>query len=225
MKYLFTLFYLLLFLFMSNPVFAQSSISLGAKAGMGISIPTLAAKHSINNINYELKGNAFYSAGFLGQYILGDRLGIETGTVISYQQYSRKDLRNSLGSLFSIDSSIGIIDRQVPIQIFYNFNHPTNPYKNFKITSGLSIDWLEVAFLNQSYNNLFISKFLAEIRIGNEGKRFGRVEYGLQYQYSLGGFHQFTAAGNKTGESLSIKYSLISFNFYYFFFNRDLSDN
>src|SRR5690606_33474077 len=154
-----------------------------------------------------------------------DRLGIETGAVINYQQYSRKELRNSFKSLLSIDSSIGIFNRQIPIQLFYKMNHPTNPYHHFKITSGISLDWLEAEFLNQKYNSMFVSSLLFGLRMGTEGKKSGRFEYGLQYQYSLGGFHEFTAEGNKTGESLSIKYSLVSFNFYYFFFNRDLSDN
>lgn len=222
MKYSFTALCLSIFLYLPESAYAQNSISLGAKAGLGFSIPTLAVRQSINGINYDLRGNASYSFGFLGQYILGDRLGIETGTVLSYQQYSRKDLKTSMESLFSIDSSVGIIDRQIPIQIFYKFTHPTNPYKHFKITSGMSVDWLEVEFLNQKYNNLFISKFLLEIRMGNEGRRYGRFEYGLQYQCSVGGNHYFPRDKQNTSDSLSIKYSVISLNLYYFFFNTDI---
>lgn len=212
----------MLFPYLVKPVHGQNSISLGAKGGLGTSIPTLSALKSINGITYELRGNASYSIGLLGQYILGDRLGIETGIASNYQQYSRKDLKNSFKSLLSLDSSIGIINRQIPIQLFYKMNHPTNPYQHFKITSGISLDWLEAEYKHQKYNTMFISNFLIGLRMGTEGKRYGRVEYGLQYQYSLGGFHQFKTAGNITGESLSIKYSLISFNFYYFFFNKDL---
>ncbi|MBO9699980.1 MAG: hypothetical protein J7604_07200 [Sporocytophaga sp.] len=222
MKYLFTLFYLSLFPFLVKSVDAQNSISAGPKVGLGYSIPTLAIRQSANGINYELRGNASYSLGFLGQYILGDRLGIESGTAISYQQFSRKDLKNSFKSLMSIDSSIGVINYQIPIQLFYKFSHPTNPYKYFKITSGISLDMLEVEFLYQQYNHLILSKYLVEFRMGNEGKRYGRFEYGLQYQCSIGGYHNFPRSKQNASDSLNIKYSIISFNLYYFFLNKDI---
>lgn len=222
MKYLFTVFCLSLFPYLVKSVHAQNGISLGAKAGLGFSIPTLAARQSVNGINYELRGNTAYSIGFLGQYTLGDRLGIETGTAISYQQFSRKDIKNSFKSLMSIDSSIGVINYQIPIQLFYKFSHPTNPYKYFKVTSGVSLDMLEVEFLYQQYNHLILSKYLIEFRMGNEGKRYGRFEYGLQYQCSIGGYQYFPRSKQNASDSLSIKYSIISFNFYYFFFNRDI---
>ncbi|WP_028979839.1 hypothetical protein [Sporocytophaga myxococcoides] len=222
MKYLYTVFCLSLLSYLAESVYAQNSISLGPKVGLGFSIPMQAVRQSINGMSYNLRGNASYSFGFMGQYILGDRLGIETGTVISYQQYSRMDLKNSIKSLLSIDSSIGIINYQIPIQLFYKFNHPTNPYKHFKITSGMSLDMLEAEFLYQQYNHLILSKYLIEFRMGNEGKRFGRLEYGLQYQCSIGGEHNFPRSTKNSSDALSIKYSLISFNIYYFFLNKDL---
>src|SRR5689334_9238304 len=130
MKYSFCLLCFSLFPFMVLSGYSQSSLSIGAIGGFGFSVPSKAVSYTSNGVNSYLRGNAFYSLGVLGQYILGDRLGIETGFLNNYQQYSPMN-SNSFKSFLSIDSSLGIINHQIPIQLLFKFNHPTDPYKHF----------------------------------------------------------------------------------------------
>jgi hypothetical protein len=204
--------------------YSQNTYSIGAKGGFGFTAPSVNATLITNSNSYNLRNNVFFSGGVLGQYLLGDLFGIETGILMTYQTYARKDLvSGSIKNFLGWNNSIGgIHDYQIPIQLIYKIKHPTNPYRHFKITAGASLDWLTTEFLKKPHSSLFISNLLLGIRMGNQRGKRGRIECGLEYEYTIGGKYNFNMKTEKGTDVLNAKYSVLSFNLYYFFLNRGL---
>jgi hypothetical protein len=222
MRYLFFIFSFTLIL-SSQLSYSQNTYSLGAKGGFGFNAPSVNATLITNSNSYNLRNNVFFSGGVLGQYLLGDLFGIETGILMTYQTYARKDLvSGSIKNFLGWNNSVGIHDYQIPIQLIYKIKHPTNPYRHFKITAGASLDWLTTEYLKKPHNSLFISNLLLGIRMGNQKGKRGRIECGLEYQYTIGGRYNFNMKTDKGIDIFNAKYSVLSFNLYYFFLNRDI---
>ncbi len=205
-------------LFVCSFCFSQNQFNLGFKTGMGFTIPagnptfTIAAQEEL------LSTNAFYSGGVLAQYLLGGKFGIESGFVLNYQSFSSKGAITTFKNYLGWYSSIGINAYQIPLQLVYKFNHRYNPSRYFKIMAGVSLDWITTEYLKKmdSDNSLFTSNLLAGLRIGNQFRKFGRLEFGLEYQYSAWGRYKIVIQDERSAGVLNAKYSVLALNLYYY---------
>ncbi|WP_018341941.1 hypothetical protein [Cytophaga aurantiaca] len=204
---------------------AQSVFSIGIKGGIGASLPDPNSSLDINGQSYSLRTHAFYTGGMLGQYVLGNTIGIETGILNTYQSYSRKDLTDpSLLQSLGWDANIGVNSYQIPIQFMYMFRMNSKPNMRFKLTGGIAMDWHTQGFLKKQENPAMVSSILFGARIKNPRGKYGRIEYGLEYQYSLNGNYTFDLKTDQGTQTLHTRYSVLSFNLYYFFFNKHTSN-
>ncbi|ABG57728.1 hypothetical protein CHU_0439 [Cytophaga hutchinsonii ATCC 33406] len=202
---------------------AQSTAcSIGIKGSVGVSVPGPHSTLDIGAQSYALRTHASYAGGILGQYVLGGVVGIETGILNTYISYSRKDLSGSyLLQSLGWDANIGINSYLVPIQLMYVLRPGINPDLQIKLTGGIALDWLTQGFLKRQENPLFLSGILCGARIKTRAGKYGRIEYGLEYQYSLQGTYTFEIQAGKDMAVLHSRYSVLSFNLYYFFFNKE----
>lgn len=210
------------FLSSTYSIAQRSTYSIGLKGGIGGSLPDPHSSIDLNGKAYALRTHAFYTGGILAQYVLGNTIGIETGILNTYISYSRKDLSGSyLLQSLGWDANIGINSYQIPIQLMYLFRTGINPNIRIKLTGGIAMDWHTQGFLKQQENPLMVSSILLGVRIKSRSGKYGRIEYGLEYQYSLNGKYTFDVKTDQGLNTLHTKYSVLSFNLYYFFFNRE----
>lgn len=209
-------------IFLNSAFSSAQSISVGIKGGIGFSIPDPHATLDAGLQSHILRTHASYSGGLLGQYVLGDFIGIETGILNTYTSYSRKDLTGSyLLQSLGWDANIGINSYQIPIQLMYLFRIKQNPNMRIKLTAGIAMDWLTMGFLKHQENPPMVSSILLGARIKTRAGKYGRMEYGLEYQYSLQVTYMFTISSDAGLQTLNSRYSILSFNLYYFFFNKE----
>lgn len=211
-----------LFFIASYASHAQNAYNLGVRIGFGFDVPSPRAEYILNGTSYRLRSNAFYAFGILGQYLLNNRLGLESGLSVSYQTYGMNiPVTESLKNFLGWNYSEGITDYQIPVRFIYKSDHPSNPFKYFIFAAGISADRLLSQYFQKERNSVLTSNLLAGIRMVNKQGKLGRTEWGIEYQYSLrGGFKysRLTAAGPEIFRS---RQSLLSINLYYFFLNRN----
>lgn len=201
---------------------AQNTYSLGVRIGFGFDTPSPHAKYILNGNTYKLRSNAFYALGIMGQYLLNNRLGIESGLSVSYQTYgmnipASESVKNFLGWNYSE----GITDYQIPVRLVYKTDHPSNPFKYFIAAAGISVDRLLSQYFQKERNSVIASNLLAGIRMVNKQGKLGRTEIGIEYQYSLRGGFKYTRLTAAGPEIFKARQSLLSINLYYFFLNRN----
>lgn len=221
MKSGYTLFFIcLIFLYTNHSQAQRSAISIGVKGGIGISVPNPNSTTDFDGQSYSLYTNAYYKGGIAGQYILGDVLGIETALLTTYISYTRKDSDHPfLANGISWGNNIEVSSYQVPIQLMYILRLRNHPNMRIKLTGGVAMDWLKSVYSYGLKNNLFINSFLCGARIKTSTGKYGYMEYGLEYQYALNGMYDFDVHSHGI-QTLHSKYSILSFNIYYFFFNK-----
>jgi len=202
--------------------YTQHTISLGAQIGLGVNIPSANASIFTNGTTYSMRSNVLYSCGILGQYLLHNKFGMETGLAVSYITYAPKDLvPGTFRNFWGWDYTEGITDYQIPIRLVYVMDHPSNPYKRFKVTAGASIDWPLSQHHGKERNSVTSSNLLLGIRMANAKGKLGRTELGIEYQYSFRGNFDYLRQTDKGPEIFSVRYSLLTVNLYYFFLNRE----
>lgn len=229
----FFLIYTLVPILLYHSGYTQHSISVGSQIGFGLNIPAGDASLRTQSDAYSLRSNGLYSGGVLVQYLLGDIFGIETGILRSRQTYSKKSMVNSsIKNFLGWNYSIEIEYFQVPIQIVLKVNHPTNPSVNFKFTAGPILELYHVGFVVRNVNgkvnyqststsdDAFNTNLLLGIRIGNKKGRYGRIDYGIEYKYSLEG--SSTHKDREGSNYFTARFNMLSFNLYYYFLNRYL---
>lgn len=227
MRFLFLSLLFFCFTYLSK---AQNRYSLGLNWGQGFTVPSSHSNYSMGGLNRSLRANNYIETGVQGQYILGDKFGIEAALKFSYQTYLEKEgVPFSLNNYFYTDYSFQASDAHVPIQFLYKLNHPRNPFKHFTLIAGPVLHWMQVDYMQfHSINQVkteFLTSLVGSIRMGGEPRSYGRVEYGFEYQYSLGGDYQLHISNPSESNSdleFTSKISLLSFNFYYFFINQSL---
>lgn len=222
MKLLHIVFFSCTFLYSINSNAQQSAYSIGIKGGIGASLPDPHSSLGFNGKSYVLRTHAFYTGGILAQYVLGNTIGIETGILNTYTSYSRKDLTGSyLLQSLGWDANIGVNSYQIPIQVMYLFRLNSKPNMRIKLTGGIAMNWHTQGLLKKQENPLLVSSILFGARIKSRTGKYGRMEYGLEYQYSLDGQYTFDVHTDQGISTLRTKYSVLSVNLYYFFFNKE----
>jgi hypothetical protein len=223
MKFIYTIFLTCGFFVCSNSSNAQhSTFSLGVKGSIGFSVPDPSSSADIQGQSYSLRTNASYKLGMAAQYILGDVIGIETAILNTTVSFSKKDgttasLQQSLGW----NENISINSYQIPFQLMYLIRLRTHPNMRIKLTGGIAMDWLMARIAYKQRNPLFVPSLLCGARIKSRTGRFGHIEYGLEYQYSLNGNYDLTLQSYLGTGTVHSKYSTLSFTLYYFFLNRE----
>lgn len=222
MRSLFVLFFSIAILHSSYSIAQRTAYSIGVKGSFGVSVPNPHSTLTEHGQTYELRTQACYAAGMLFQYVLGDVVGIETGILNTYISYSKKGPTSShLQQALGWDANTGVNSHQVPIQMMYIYHPRMHPNMGIKLTAGIAMDWLISSVLKPEKDFLLVSSILAGVRIHSYTGRYGRMEYGLQYQCSLNGPYEFAIQTNPGTNTLRTKYSVLSINLYYFFFNRE----
>lgn len=213
---------LFLFIIQCYACNAQNTYSLGVRIGLGFDVPSSRAEYLLNGSSYRLRSNAFYAFGVLGQYLLNNRLGIESGLAVSYQTYGMNiPVTESIKNFLGWNYSEGITDYQIPVRFIYKADHPSNPFKYFIFAAGISADRLLSQYFQKERNSVITSNLLAGIRMVNKQGKLGRTELGIEYQYSLRGGFKYTRSTAAGPEIFKARQSLLSFNLYYFFLNRN----
>lgn len=201
------------------------AFSIGIKGSFGVSLPGPHSSIDINAQSYALRTHAYYGAGIVAQYVLGNVIGIETGIQNTYISFSRKDLSGSyLLQSLGWDANIGINSYQIPVQCMYFFRPGLYPNIRIAVTGGITLDWLTQGFLKPQENPLFIPGIRCGARIKTRAGKYGRMEYALEYQHSIHGPYTFGIQTGKNMAALHSRYSVLSFNLYYFFLNRERTE-
>lgn len=212
----FILFFSLLF---TTPTYSQNSFDVATCWGSGITVPSVHSYYEESGTSTPLRTSANFHLGLNSQYIIGNKFGIETGIVISVQDYVS-------------DQSVlyaRMLDAYVPIQILYRIDHPTNPFYHFTILAGPALHRINIFNQGQDFildesETLFTPCLNVGLRIGGEKRRGGRLEYGLDYQYSMKNKYEILIRDNITSQAtLHSTTSLLSFKIVYFFLNKRLS--
>ena len=72
-------------------------------------------------------------------------------------------------------------------------------------------------------NPFFTSKnLLLGVRIGNNPGKLGRVEFGIEYQYSIADGYRFELKEENRSTSFTSDHRFLVLGLYYFIFNREL---
>lgn len=222
MKLVYTLFFICGFFVCSNSSNAQrSTFSLGVKGSMGFSVPDPNSSADIQGQSYSLRTNACYKAGMALQYILGGVIGIETGILNTTVSFSKKDGAASLQESLGWRANINVNSYQIPFQLMYLIRLRTHPNMRIKLTGGISMDWIMSRIVYIQRSPLFVPSLLCGARIKSRTGRYGHIEYGLEYQYSLDGNYDLNSQSYLGTGTMHSKYSTLSFTLYYFFLNKE----
>lgn len=96
-----------------------------------------------------------------------------------------------------------------------------NPNIRIKLMAGVAMDWHSEDNLRKKEYPALITSLLIGARIQDRIGRYGRLEYGLDYQYFPHGEYTFDVHTEGGKNTLHTKYSVLTFNLYYFFLNKD----
>jgi hypothetical protein len=204
-------------------LYAQQQISIGAKVGVGPTAspinPLLTSKGNV----YVMRTNGHFTTGVTAQYLIGNRMGMELGMNFNCYTFNIKsDPHYSLTHYFGINPAIQMFDYQIPVQLMYKIELPRNLYKHIKLVGGTSIDWLTTLVNSQLGHALSLKNIMIGARLGKETLKRGRMEYAIEYQYSLRRFDLNGIDYNQLGDTLNARLSMLCFSYYYFFINRDV---
>lgn len=222
MKFVYTLFFICgLFVYSHSSNAQRSAFSLGTKGGIGLSVPNPNSTIDFNGQSYSLYTNAYYKIGIAGQYILGDIIGIETAVSTTYISYTRKNSGHPfIANGISWANNNELASYQIPVQLMYIIRLRTHPNMRIKLTGGVAMDWLKSVYSYGQKEPVFISSFLCGARIKCSSGKYGHMEYGLEYQYSFNGMFDVDVQSHGM-QTLHSRYNILSFNIYYFFLNRE----
>jgi hypothetical protein len=190
---------------------AQSLFSFGVKNALGVSPNALHATHTLQGETITVKPALHYVKGVAMQYIIGNTFGIETGLQIVFYSYRKK------GEQFFFSNDMWVEDIQVPLLLVLKRKHVYNASREYNFFAGTSVEWIEADGLIGRHG--WLKNLIAGVRIGSSNTRNGRLEYGLEYQYSLSRFLISTDYYNKGGY-LESRLNLLSFNLVCYFLNK-----
>jgi hypothetical protein len=200
---------------------SQNTLSFGARFGAGAQVIPAHAEFQSDNTKYPVQTNPSLMHGLMAQYLIGNKAGVETGVQVFYHSYSPKSDRVFVYNVLSSGPAMFVIDYQVPILLMYNFGHPYNVMRNFKIVAGTSVDWLSTYFLVHNGPVSSLHNFIAGFRIVTD-KQTSRIEYCLEHQYS---FKRFTLTGDnyfQTEDTIDARLSTLTLSIIWYFAVKEL---
>lgn len=191
---------------------AQSLFSFGVKNAFGVSPNSLHATQTLQGQATTVKPSIHFVKGLALQYVIGNTFGIETGLQIVFYRYRQK------GEQFFVSKAIEVEDIQVPLLLVIRKRHLYNAAREYKFFAGTSTDWIEADGLIGPYG--WFKNLIVGARMGSSNTRNGRIEYGLEYQYSLSRFSIYSDYP-KSG-IVESRLNLLSFNVVCYFLNKGL---
>jgi hypothetical protein len=192
----------------------QSLFSFGVKNALGVSPNKLnATLTSESNVAF-VRPTIHYVKGLALQYVISNTIGIETGLHLTFYHYRQK------GEQFFSSNNIEVNDVQVPLLLVFKKKHEYNAFREFKFLMGTSVDWIESSGLPEQKG--WLKNLIAGIRIGSSNSKNGRIEYGLEYQYSLSRFSVPTDHYDKNFDYIDSRLNLLSINLVCYFLNKRL---
>jgi hypothetical protein len=200
----------------------KNTFSLGGKVGIGASALPLNAELTANGVTRGVRPMTVFSTGILAQYMIGDFMGIESGTHLTHYGYFLN--KNSVWqNLFREDPIIEVFNYQIPVVLLCKIKMPSDPFTSVKLAGGTSVDWLTTDGVTKWGNVVSLNTLYGALRICREKARSRRIEYGLEFQYSFKRFFLKGVNYDQVEESLSSRLSLLNLNFYFFFWNKPLT--
>lgn len=213
---------LLLLTGLSSSCLAQGRFSSGVRFGVGGSVIPMDALVEANGSTYPVYAGTTFSTGLLITYVIGERLGFESGLLVTHYSYFRD--HHSFGRrLLKGAAEMELADFQVPLVLLHRLRLPKNPHTDFTFSVGTSLDWLATDLLIKPSSPAWLKNVIAGIRFGKEKMKGGRWEYGLEYQYS---FDRFSRAGSNYNDMdylISSRLSVLSVNICYYFLSAQLT--
>jgi hypothetical protein len=197
------------------PCHSHNSFSFGGKLGLGAQVIPAKSEFPAGNTYYPVQTNPSLLQGVTGQYMIGNKAGIETGIQAVFYSYTKKGDDNYLYNVFNKPAAIFLTDWQIPILLMYNFEHRFNEMRHFKIVAGTSLDYLSVHFSS-------VQNFIAGFRITKD-KLNSRIEYSLEHQYSFKRFTITEENDDQTEDRLDTRLSTLTLSVTWFFCDKTTS--
>lgn len=201
---------------------AQGAFYAGVKVGLGGSLVPFHATVNLHDTISSVYAGTTLTPGIRGNYTISKRVGIETGVGFNhYSYYKKEDSGFWTNRVWKSATDMEVIDLQVPISILYRYEIPSNPFRDITLTGGTSIDWFGYDYQTKTTPSMWFRNIYGTVRVGKErmkGKG-GRLECGLEFQYSINRF----SLGASKNHQLDSRLSLLALNFYYFFISAGVN--
>jgi hypothetical protein len=212
------------FVFANLYCFAQSTLSLGAKIGLGGSpLPVHSTLRSDVATDHVYSGTTL-TTGVILQYLVGNRIGIESGAHVNHYSYYRNDAQFWRRRIWKGPADLEMINYQIPLIVVYRIKVPAFPFRTVMLAGGTSLDWVVTDESTHTYQEALYLGWLKNIycsmRISNERMKGNRLECGLDFQYSLNRFVVSGTNDRSIPQTLSSRLSFLSINLYYFFLHK-----
>jgi len=215
--------YLLLFLllFLTRATFSQNNFNIGGCYGFGLTVPSSNTIITTSFGKLPMKGSLQQHLGAIAQYIINTKFGIEVGIIPSSQTYVEK----------LNDTFLRNINLYTPIKLVYRIHSNRNPLIHYNFLAGASLHWTNTFYgthnsggngeevyvgMDPGYT-IMVPCIDAEVRIGKQLIRGGRLEFGLGYQISIKGRYQ-AAIRSQTSSSISSTINQLTLTMYCFVF-------
>lgn len=214
-------FSILIFWFFTINAHSQGVFHVGAKVGLGGSLFPLHSKLVNDGVSNNAYTGTVLSTGIITQYVIGRRIGFESGFHLNHNSYYYPDQKNVWRRrIWKGAAAVEMFDFQVPIVILYRFPIPSDPFRDITVSAGTSIDWLGTDFMTETSRAMWLKNIYGGVRFGKERMKGNRFEYGLEFQYSLERFDLKGKNYNQLEMEISSRLSALTINIYYFFFDK-----
>ncbi len=212
---------LVVLLFPITLVSAQNNFNVGGCYGFGLTIPSAKTRLVSTYGNLPMTGSLQQHLGAVAQYIIHDKFGIEMGIIPASQSHVEKVYYTFLRT----------IDVYAPIKLVYRIHSNRNPFIHYNFLAGTSLHWTNTFYgthnsggnseevyvgMDPGYT-IMVPCLNAEVRIGKQLRRGGRLEYGLGYQFSAKGRYQ-AAIRSDNPSTITTKINQLTATLYCFVF-------
>lgn len=207
--------------------YGQNSFNLGFKAGYGTSAFPMNASLKSNGTWVEAKSGSTLSIAIAVRYIIADRFGIESGLYANHYSFYYEDDFKSEDAFWKTSAAMEIPNYQVPLLLNYKIKFTRQPYTYIMASAGTTIDWFFSHWLGGTSSSLRPEAFrnlAGALKVGKE-KLNGKMEIGLEAQYSLREF-EFTNQNYHLQEQIiRSRLNMLSLNVAFFFLNSETKPN
>lgn len=195
------------FLIISQNVIAQNNFNLGI--GAGPTFPLLEFTKEDKTKDFSSRSLLGMNASITVQYLFKNRIGLETGLVVTIQKYIVKPNNSTIGSEILADSY------SMPFLFLYKGDLRSTPFININILLGPIVEFPtyipikgEIKYdVNYENRKEIMINPLAGFRISFNKKELKNMELGLSYSHRLKPANEF----NLVNTSLHLKPKMHSF--------------
>jgi hypothetical protein len=213
------------FVFVCHALNAQSNFSFGPAFSAGY--PTVSGRAylitpEMKSSPERLRDQLVVANSLTLRYIIGNRFGVESGLQVINYNYIFQSESNTPQKFIGTGATMHLHDFQVPLLFVVQLNHPTNPYRNFKLVGGTSYDFMTTDLLAKWKAMPWLRTVIVGVRLGTNKIKKVTCEYGIEYQYG----QRFTldAVDYKfEGDRVSAQQNFLSFKLLFFIHPKSAS--